>query len=205
MLKQLFSKPKTVESKVAFTIGIDVQVGEQTIRQTQYLTEHYVVTEVSRNTILFWPEKGERYLVDRAGKELRRMDLSQQRSQMAKLKEMVGEVAISAGDEEVEVGEHRCRRYAFQANSPALVASGEVYSARFPGLERTALQQERELDAATQPFALPLEPGEFPVSSSTRTLAQGFEQNQTTRLAEMRSGIEALDEMDRFLTYKIVG
>lgn len=198
------SKPRPVQSTVAFTLRSAIQLHDRTLEQVQRVTEHYVATEANGRLLLYRADTNERYAVNRGARELKRLDLSAQRAQARQLQALVGEVAAVIGPEEVEVDGYRCRRATFQVETPQMVVSSEMFRARIPGLERTALSAERALDESVQPFRTGLEPDEVIVRSSLQILAAGTGQNQTSRLVSASEGIDELPALDEVLAYKIV-
>lgn len=204
MFKQLFSsKPKAVQSQVAYTLASDVQIHTQQLSQVQFATEHYVATEVNKKLIIYRADTDERYVADRATGQLKRVNLAPQQAQMQQVKQMMGEVRILARQGEEEVGGFRCRCLDFENDSAQIAVSGESCIARFPGLERTALHRERALDARIQLFSVDLAPDEAVVRSVVRILSAGMEQNQTSSLLSVSEGIENLAELDAMMAWKI--
>ena len=152
MLKIFSPRPKAVRSTVAVTLASELQVHTQTVRQTQFATEHYVLTQLDRQLILFRADRGERFLVDREARQLKRIDVSAQLAQIEQLRGVVGEVHVSRDDTGEEVDGRRCRLVSFENTSNQIALSGESHIARVAGLGETALQHERALDRATQLF-----------------------------------------------------
>lgn len=198
------SKSKPVQSTVAFTVRTTLQLHDREIDQTQYATEHYVVNELAGQAVVYRADTHERYLVDRDARQLKRLDLSAQTAQARQLQAVVGDVPHTIDPEEVEVAGYRCHRATFRVETPQLVISSETFRTRIPGLERTAIRKERELEEQTQPFPSGLAPDEVVVQSSVQILAAGMSQNQSGRVVSVTPEIENLAEMDAILAYKIV-
>ena len=70
----LFSRPAPVRSEVGLIVRNSLTIHTQQLVQTQYLSEHYVLTDVGRMLMLYWRECGQRYVVDRAKQELKPLD-----------------------------------------------------------------------------------------------------------------------------------
>jgi hypothetical protein len=200
----LFSRPTPVRSEVGLIVRNSMTIHTQQLVQTQYLSEHYVLTDVGRMLVLYWPERGQRFSVDRARQELKPLDVSPQLAQVAQLRPALGEVTIERVEGEEEIGGYPCRRLAAHNENAAIVFSGELFYTRIPELGDTALAKEREFDAALQPFAMPIAGDEIVVRSTLRMLAKGFEQNQRTELLGVEAKPEELQELDRILSFKVV-
>ena len=200
----LFSRPAPVRTAVGLIVRNSMTIHTQQLVQTQYLSEHYVLTDVGRMLMLYWPERGARYVVDRAKQELKALDVAPQLAQVAQLKPALGEVKIERLDGEEEVGGYLCHRLRAHNENAAIVFSGELHCARIPELADTALAREREFDEKLQAFAMPLAADEIVVRSTMKMLARGFEQNQQTELLGVESGPEEFAELDRVLSFKVV-
>lgn len=205
MFKNLFSsRPKAVQSSTAFRVQTTLRLPNAELAQTQVITEHYVVSEVNRQTILYLASADQRYMVDRVAKTLKAVNPSpQQVASIEALRRMVGEVAYAPDGDDVEVDGRLCRRLTIAVETPQLVMSGEALATRIPGLAGTALPKERALDARLQPFRMPLADDEIPVRSTTRLLAAGSEQNQSSALLSVEEGV-AVEEYDAFTAFKVV-
>ncbi|HEX8272165.1 MAG TPA: hypothetical protein VF615_05905 [Longimicrobiaceae bacterium] len=204
MLKWL--KPRAEpRSAVGYAIRSRLLVRGKEIRQVQFATDRYVVTEVERTALLFRSDREERYIVDRAQRRLVRIDNSAQQNEMRKVREAAGDVAVEEVDGIVEISGFPCAHRRFSNRSTALVLSGDVYHASVPGLERTALAAERRFDQPLQPFALPLAPDEVIVRSHTLALSAGFEQTQGLELTELGESPELIDTYDALLSLPVVG
>ena len=198
------SKPQVARSTVGYTVTTTVRVHDRELEQVQHATEHYVATQVAGKTILFRADTGARYLVDPVACQLKRLDLSAQAAQARQIEPLLRGASVQVDAEEVEMEGFRCRRATFEVETPQLVISSETFRTRIPGLERTALGAERAVDDATQPVPSGLAPDEVVVRSSMSFLAAGVGQNQSTHLVSVCPEIDALDEMDALLAYKIV-
>ena len=201
----LFSRPAPVRSEVGLIVRNSLLIHTQQLVQTQYLSEHYVLTDVGRMLMLYWPERGQRFVVDRAKQELKALDVSPQLAQVAQLKPALGEVKIERMEGEEEIGGFACRRLRAHNENAAIVFSGELFYTRVPELGDTALGRERELDERLQPFAMPLAADEIVVRSTMKMLARGFEQNQRTDLLGVESKVDAFEELDRIVSFRVVG
>jgi hypothetical protein len=204
MLK-LFARPRRVASQATYTLRSVVRVHNQEIHQTQLATEHYVITRLERGLLLFWAERGERFEVDTAQRRLRPLDLSAQQAQIERLRPLVGRIRITRGEGEERVEGFACHHYSIHNESAQIVLAGEAYVTRVPGLERTALAADRELDARGQLLSLPLAADEVMVLSTSKTLSQGFEQSQSHRLLSVEPSIEELERFDEVLSYRVAG
>lgn len=199
----LFSRPAPVRSEVGLIVRNSLTIHTQQLVQTQYLSEHYVLTDVGRMLMLYWRERGQRYVVDRAKQELKPLDVSPQLAQVAQLRPALGEVRIDRVDGEEEVGGYPCRRLRAHNENAAIVFTGELFYTRVPELADTALGAEREFDEKLQAFAMPIAADEIVVRSTMKMLARGFEQNQRTELLGLESRPEEFEELDRILAFKL--
>lgn len=204
MLKLFSRAAPPPRSEVGVMVRSDLTVHTRPVRQTQILTEHYVLTEAGRAAVLFWAERRQRFTVDRARRQLTPVDAAAERARAARLRALIGEVIVERGEAEEEIGRFRCRRVAVRNGSSAVVVEGELHVARVPELAATSLRAEREYEAGTQPFHLPLAADELVVRSRTRTLGPGFEQRQTGELHALELRVPALAELDEILTYRVV-
>lgn len=202
----LFRKSAPVSSEVAYTLRLKLQIRGKELPQTQYVTEHYVATEVGdQQLLLFRADTSEAFVVRRADERLERLDLSQQAAQMQQLRAALGPVQVEPGDDEREINGFPCRRYSVRAESPVMVLSGDFWFTPLPDLRETALTKQREFDAKTQPFVLDLAPGDVVIRSDVKVLAQGTEQDQGSEVVSFEKGIEELEAFDRMLGWKVVG
>jgi hypothetical protein len=200
----LFSRPARVRSEVGLIVRNSMTIHTQELVQTQYLSEHYVLTDVGRMLMLYWPERNQRFVVDRAKRELKTLDTSAQLAQVAQLKPALGEVKIERVEGEEEIDGYTCRRLQARNENAAIVFSGELFCTRLPELAGTALGREREFDERLQAFAMPLAADEIVVRATMKMLARGFEQNQRTDLLGVESRLEEFAELDRILSFKVV-
>ena len=200
----LFSRPAPVRSEVGLIVRNSMTIHTQQLVQTQYLSEHYVLTDVGRMLMLYWPERGQRFVVDRAREELKPLDLSAQLAQVAQLRPAIGEVKVERLEGEEEVAGYSCRRLRARNENSAIVFGGELLCTRIPELADTALGREREFDERLQAFVMPLAADEIVVRSTMKMLARGFEQNQRTELLGLESRPEEFAELDRILSFKVV-
>jgi hypothetical protein len=203
-MRSPFSRPRPVRSEVGLIVRSAMKIHTRELVQTQYLSEHYVLTELERMLLLFWPERGRRFAVDRVRRELKPLDVSAQLAQAAQLRAAIGEVRMEPAEGEEEIAGFTCRRLVMRNESPVIVLEGELCYTRLPRLADTAIAREREFDAALQPFAAPLAPDELVVRSTMRLLARGFEQSQRTELQAVETRPEGFEELDRILTYTLV-
>jgi hypothetical protein len=198
------SKPKRVQSTVAYTVKSTIQVHNRQMDQVQYITENYVVNDIGGKLIVYRADTNERYTANRGTRELRRLDFSAQIAQARQLQSIMGNVPVVVDPEEVEVSGYPCQRATFRVEVPQMVIDSETFRTRIPGLERTAFAAERALDEVTQPVRTGASPDQVVVQSTVQVLAAGTSQNQSTRLVSVSEGIDNLAEMDEILTYKIV-
>lgn len=203
MLK-LFSRPRQVASQVTYTVRSVVRIHNHEFTQTQLATENYVVTKLDRALLLFWAERGARFQVDTVQRRLKPLDLSGQQAQLERLRPLVGKVHITRGGEERVEG-FDCHHYSIHNESAQIVLAGEAYVTRVPGLERTVLAADRELEAQSQLLRIPLQPDELIVLSTSKTLSQGFEQSHSQRLLSVEPSVEELESFDELLSYRIAG
>jgi hypothetical protein len=200
----LFSRPSAVRTEAGLIVRTSMTIHTQQLVQTQYLSEHYVLTEVGRMTMLYWPERGRRFVVDRGKKELKALDVSTQLAQVAQIKPALGAVKLETAEGEEEIAGFTCRRLTMRNENASIVLNGEMYYTRIPELAETALGSEREYDVALTPFTTPLAPDELVVRSTMKMLARGFEQNQQTELLGLDRRAEAFEELDEIIGYKVV-
>ena len=200
----LFSRTRPARTEAGVVVRNSVTMHTQQLVQTQYLSEHYVLTDVGRMLLLFWPERGQRLVVDRARQELKPLDLSPQAAQAAQLRRALGEIRIESPEGEEEIGGYTCRRLRMQNENAAIVVHGDLFCARIPELADTALGKEREFDTTLQPFVMPLADDEIVVRSTMRMLAQAVEQDQRTELLGVDRTADDFAELDRILTFKVV-
>lgn len=204
MFLPLRSRSAPTRIVVGFTIRGTLTLFGRTVAQTQYVTEQYVITEVERSMFIFLADRDERFLVDRSANRLRRIDPGQQRIKVERLRSLVGDVAIETEERAAERNGFICRRHRFENANARIIISGETLSASIEGVEKTALQAEREHDATHQPFSLPLGTGEVVFESTLRTMAADFEQNQRYRLDSLVPGTSTMAEVDRIARMSII-
>jgi hypothetical protein len=197
--------PQRSAPTAAFTITGSFTAYGRTVSQVQYVTDQFVITKVDRGVFVFIPERDERFLAEPASNRLTRLEPNVQRIQADKLKAVIGEIDIRVEDGEIEVNGFRCRRYRFNSSTARIVIAGETLATRLPGLEATALHREREHDARTQPFSLPLEPDQLVVQSAIRTVASQFDQNQRYQLDSIDEGIEEIERFQQMVSMRVVG
>jgi hypothetical protein len=124
---------------------------------------------------------------------------------VARIRSALGEVHIERVEGEEEISGYGCRRLRAHNENAAIVFSGELCCTRLPGLADTALGRERDFDARLQAFAMPLAGDEIVVRSTMRMLARGFEQSQRTELLGVDGRPEEFAELDRILSFEVVG
>lgn len=191
-------------SEVAYTIRSVLSTQGQSFEQMQYATDRYVVTVIGPTTLLYSREHGERFLVDRGRRQLRPLDPAKHRKQVEEIRGLIGQLATEEDAGETMIEGRRCRCVRLRNHDARLVLSVETYSTRIPGIEATALDEERRFDAPYLPFFTPLEPDAVLVRSTTRILSTGFSQNQTVQLAGIDSTILDLELFDGFLDFSII-
>ncbi|MBW3630934.1 MAG: hypothetical protein KY464_16785 [Gemmatimonadetes bacterium] len=203
-MTSIFSRPLPVRTGTGLIARSAVTVQAQQIVQTQYLSEHYVLTSVGSLLVLFWADRAQRFRVDRAREELKRIDVAAQLREVAEVRTSLGEMRVEREPCEERVAGRACTRLVVRNENAAIVLDGEIYCTRVPELAHTALARERELDTALQPFTPPLAPDEIAVRSTMRLLARGFEQNQQTELLGLEPDVAQFVEFDRILTFRVV-
>jgi hypothetical protein len=196
--------PSEPAAATAFTLHYQLAVHGMRAPQVQYATAGYVLTEVGGQHLLFDRTRGSRYLVDVGARALRPIDDSAQVEQARRIRAELGEIVAERDEPGVEIAGFRCSRFSIRIDHPRVVASGEVFVARLPGAERTALPEDRALQARTQPFMLPLDPGEIVVSSRVRLLAQQLDIVQTLTLQRVERGIAERGRVEAYLGYRTV-
>jgi hypothetical protein len=174
-----------------------------TLDHVQYLADRFVVTEVGKTTTLHAAELGGRFVVDVAGQRLRKVGVTAEDIQIAHLREMIGEVAMHRDPEPVSLAGFVCRRYRLCNDSSKIVISAEAFCARVPGIACTALHEERAFEVALHPLALPLDPDELVVSSTTSTYANGYRHVQRYRLISLSEGIEEIGRIEGYLRFPV--
>jgi hypothetical protein len=175
----------------------------QSLDHVQFMTENYVVTELGRLTILHCPALGGRFVVDTIQRMLRRVEVTSQAVQIQHLREMVGSVSVHRDPEPIELHGFTCHRYRLCNDSTKIVVSAEAFCAHVEAVGRTALQQERAFEAQLHPFALPLDPDELVVASTTRTFSNGFQHVQSYRHSSLADQIEQIDTLEDLLRFPI--
>lgn len=177
----------------------------QTLEQVQIVAPEFVVSELGQVTYLYAPSLGDRYRVDRARRRLQRLDPARNQQQTRQIRLLLGEVMVTRDDHPVEIDGYRCSRLrAFNQNAQ-LSLSVEAFCTRVPGLEKTALVDERHFDRAVQPFSIPLEHDEVVVRSITRALTTGFEQKQMLLLRAIEPVGAVAESYQAFLDYPVAG
>jgi hypothetical protein len=132
---------------------------------------------------------------------LRPIDDAAQAEQGRQLREELGEVAAERDEPGVEIAGFPCSRFSVRIDHPRIVASGELFVARLPGVEHTALAADRAIQARAQPFVIPLEPGEIVVSSRVRLLAQQLDIVQKLTLESVERTIPQRERLEQCLGY----
>jgi hypothetical protein len=194
--------PAPSEAATAFTLHYQLAVHGARAPQTQYATARCVLTQVADQRLLFDRARGGRFLVDPAARVLVPVDDSAQAEQAQRIRAELGQVVAERDEPGVEIAGLLCSRFSVRIEHPRVVASGEVFIARLPGAEHTALGEDRALQARTQPFVLPLEPGEIVVSSRVRILAQHLEVVQVLTLEDIEHGIADAERLEEYLGYR---
>lgn len=190
------------ETATAFTLRYQLGIHAMRTPQTQYATSRYVLTEVAGQRLLFDRARGGRFLVDVVARALMPIDDTAQAEQARQIRAELGEIVAERDEPGVEIAGFPCARFSVRIDHPRVVASGEVFVARLPGAEHTALADDRALQARTQPFMLPLDPGEIVVSSRVRLLAQHLEILQTLTLEDIEHGIADHERLEGYLGYR---
>jgi hypothetical protein len=190
-------------SATALTVRGTITTGVQSVAHVQYLTAGFVITEIGRSLIVHSSTLGGRFVVDRTRGRLRRVDPGAQTLQIEHLRELVGAVSVHRDEETIEVEGFRCQRYRLCNDSSRIVVAAEAFCTRFGAVAATALHDERQLEAKLHPFALPLQPDELVVKSTTRTYANGFQHTQSYQLSNLADYIEDLESLETPLAYPI--
>lgn len=189
------------EAATAFTLRYQLGIHAMRTPQTQYATSRYVLTEVANQRLLFDRARGGRFLVDVVARALMPIDDAAQAEQARQIRAELGEIVAERDDPGVEIAGFPCSRFTVRIDHPRVVASGEVFVARLPGAEYTALADDRALQARTQPFMLPLDPGEIVVSSRVRLLAQQLDIVQKLTLESVERTIPQRERLEQCLGY----
>lgn len=203
MSKSTRSSRARLGSNPILTVRGTITTSGQSLEHVQYITDVLVVTELGGAVVLHSTELGGRFVVDRTARVLRRVDPSSQIVQVGHLKELVGEVSVHRDPVIREIDGYECRRYRLCNDSGKIVVSADAYCARFEVIGRSALQNERRFEAELHPFALPLEPDELVIRSTTRTFANGFQHTQSYQHESMTEGIERLSVIMEYLAFPI--
>jgi hypothetical protein len=158
-----FSRASTrlASPAVAYTIVGSFTAYGRSVSQIQYVTDRFVITRVERGTFIYLRDRDERFLAETAANRLTRLEPGIQRIQADKLRSVVGDIAIEVDEEEIDAEGFACRRYRFNSSSARIVIAGETLATRLPALAGSALHAERNHDARSQPFSLPLEPDQL--------------------------------------------
>jgi hypothetical protein len=188
----------------AFTIEGSIVSSGHALEHRQYVTGEYVVTELGRSVTVHVVRLGGRFAVDPIERRLRPIEPSAQRIQIEHLRGLVGAVSVHCDPDQAEVDGFACRRYRLCNDSSRITIAAEAYCTRVGGIERTALHAERCVEAKLHPFALPLEPDEVVVRSTTRTFTNGYQHLQEYRLHTLTTGIRDRHLIERLLDYPVV-
>jgi hypothetical protein len=191
-------------SGTAFTIRSALTAHGHRVEQTQYVTDEFVVTEVGRSTAVYARGLGGRFLVDRARRELVRIDPAAQRQQVEQIRALLGTLQIVRDDRTVLIDGYCCRSIRVTNENARLVLSIETYCTPIQDLSGSALGFERAFDAAFQPFSVPLRPDEVVIRSTTRALAASFGQSQTLQLVALEPCIDAHLGIEQVLDFTVV-
>lgn len=168
-----------------FRIHTRLRSPGQSFDQLQIASSGFVVSEVGQLSFLYLATARDRYRIDRSRHRLHPMRIRGEGERIGKLRQMLGEITVERAEEAAEIDGFLCRRVcAFTTKSP-LILSVEAWCARIPGLSVTALGEERRYDARHQPFALPLDPDEVVVRSTTRVQGAGPAHVQHTLLCSV--------------------
>ncbi len=195
--------PGETGTGAGLTVRGNITAAGVTLDHVQFLTERFVVTEIGDTTTLHASELGGRFVVDVSGRRLRRVGISGDDVRISHLREMIGDVAVHRDPEPVTMGGFVCRRYRLCNDSSRIMISAESFCARVAAIGRTALHDERSFEVALHPLALPLDPDELVVSSTTRTYANGYQHVQSYHLASLTEGIEEVERIEAFLKFPI--
>lgn len=192
---------RTDALEAVFTLRARIGAFERRMEVAHYLTTRFTLTETARSSLLFLA--GHRYVVDRAARRLTPVEDGRQKHDAAAIRAMIGEIDARRAPGIERTGGHECVRLVARTRGGRMDVRCEALIARLPGLERTALAGERELDARAQPFVLPIDPDEVVVRSTTHLAAGSFRQTQSYELLAIERGIDGLEDADALLGFTI--
>jgi hypothetical protein len=192
------------EAATAFTLHYQLTLRGARAPQTQYATARYVITRVGDQILLFDRDRAGRFLVDVAARALRPIDETAQIALADAIRAELDGVSADRDEPGAVIAGLPCSRFCVRIDHPRVVASGEVFVARLPGAEHTALAEDRAAQARTQPFMLPLDPGEIVTSSRVRVLAHHLDLVQTLTLERVERGIADRSQIEAYLDYCVV-
>jgi hypothetical protein len=199
----LFSKKKKTQSEHAFTIKKEIKLGGKEFIQTQYATEHYVVTEFNGKLTFFSAEDGKTYKVYKRNEKLKLIDNSMQEKQMEQAKTVMGNISVSEIEGSKVISGFASKGIKIKNDSELVVINGELYKTTISGIEKTAISKQAKLEEKLSPFSLNILENEMASSLNMHIVAQGVEQKQEVTLLSVKSSIEDLEYFDRMLSYKI--
>ncbi|MDR0788389.1 MAG: hypothetical protein LBG44_11085 [Gemmatimonadota bacterium] len=185
------------------TVRGKITAAGATVDHVQYLSERFVLTEMGTTTTIHAAELGGRFVVDTASQRLRRVTTSPDDIQISHLREIIGEVDIHRDPVMVERSGFICRRYRVCNDSTRIVISAEAFCARIDAVGRTALHAERMFEAALHPLALPLDPDELVIGSTTRTYANNYQHLQSYTLTSLTETIEDPERIQAYLSFPV--
>ncbi len=191
-------------ASVRYTIRSVLSTQGQGFEQMQYATERYVVTVIGHTTLLYSRAHGARFLVDRSRRQLQPLDPAKHRRQVEGIRELLGDLQREEEPGTTTIEGRVCRCIRLRNQDPSLLLSVETYCTRYPGVERSALDEERRFDAPHLPFHIELQPDELVVRSTTRILAADYSQNQTVQLVGVDTAIIDEELFDGFLDFSII-
>lgn len=185
-----------------YKIKTKVSVKEKELIQTQYITEHFIVTEINGEKLIFIPGNT-LFSVNTENKSLKEIDISSQAEQINKVKTMLGELKTESINESKDIKDYKAREIkVFNINNDAVKFSMNTVFAKIPGIEKTVYPEFMKFEQSKQLVNLDIEQNEIIASMSSEIYIQGnLAQKQSMEIIDIETDLEDNEEFYEYLTY----
>ena len=185
-----------------YTIKTKVTVKDKELIQTQYITEHFIVTEINGKKLIFIPGNT-LFSVNAENKKLKEIDISSQAEQINKVKTMLGELKSENINESKDIAGYKTKGIkVYNVNNDAVKFSMNTVFAKVPGIEKTVYPEFMKLEQDKQLVNLNLEPDEIIASMSSEMYIQGnLVQKQSIEIIDIETDLDDNEEFYEYLNY----
>ncbi|NOQ24280.1 MAG: hypothetical protein GQ564_02860 [Bacteroidales bacterium] len=183
-------------------IKTKVSIKDKELIQIQYITDHFIVTELNGRKLIFI-SGNTLFFVDIENKSLKEIDISSQVEQINKVKAILGELKIESINKTEDIAGYKTKGLkVYNINNDAVKFLMNTAYAKIPGIEETVYPEFMKIEQGKQLVNLDIEQDEVLASMSSEIYMQGnLVQEQSMEIIDIKTDLEDNEKFYEYLSY----